>query len=67
MNWDNERDRHIYMARIYLAQARHAREKGHATYHATLLRWAARRRMAATQPVLLTDAPGAQGQLFEGS
>lgn len=61
-----ERERHIYMARVYLAQARNAREHGQPRFHALLLKWAARRRQAATQPVLLTDAPRAQGELFQG-
>jgi hypothetical protein len=51
------------MARVYLAQARNSRLKGHASFHATLLRWASRRRMAVYQPTLLGDARG-QGKLF---
>ena len=60
-----ERERHIYLARVYLAQARNARAKGQTRFHAVLLRWAARRRLAASQPMLLTDAPHHQGELFQ--
>lgn len=59
----SEREWHIHMARVYLAQARNSRLKGHASFHATLLRWASRRRMAVYQPTLLGDARG-QGKLF---
>lgn len=38
---------HIYMARIYLAQARQFRR--HGNWHATLLLWAANRRKMATE------------------
>jgi hypothetical protein len=41
----NERETHIYMARVYLAQARHSRR--HSNWHAVLLKWVASRRLMA--------------------
>jgi hypothetical protein len=39
---------HIHMARIYLAQAQHVRRyPQHSAWHATLLSWAAKRRLQA--------------------
>lgn len=48
---------HIYMARVFLSQARHFRR--HSNYHALLLIWAANRRRLAMayqpdQPDLFT-------------
>jgi len=40
-----ERETNIYMARVYLAQARLSRQ--HSNWHATLMRWAANRRRMA--------------------
>ncbi|HDR9834247.1 TPA: hypothetical protein QDC51_000999 [Burkholderia multivorans] len=43
----SDRQMHIHMARVFLSQARAARR--HSGWHATLLRWAANRRLMATQ------------------
>jgi hypothetical protein len=55
-------DAHVYMARVFLAQARHSRQ--HAAWHATLLNWAACRRRRASGEPLLGNQPHAQGELF---
>ena len=44
----------IYMARVYLAQARASRR--HPGWHATLLRWAAQHRRAAAKARSKEDA-----------
>jgi len=46
---------HIHMARVYLGQARAARR--HPDWHATLLKWAAKRRQQAARSEV-------QGRLF---
>lgn len=43
----SERDSSIRCARVYIAQERHFRERGSASFAATLLRWAANRRRKA--------------------
>ncbi|MFD1558300.1 hypothetical protein ACFSHT_22165 [Paraburkholderia silviterrae] len=54
----SEREWHIHMAKIYLNQAMVVRRQGiHHGWHATLLRWAASRRLKAiakpTEPAQL--------------
>ena len=51
MKKPDERASCIYMARVYLAQARTQRNRNE--WHATLLCWAARQRLAAMRGVLL--------------
>lgn len=56
-----DRELHIHMARTYLHQAMVVRLQGHHHgWHATLLRWAANRRLRATQ----TREEPAQTDLF---
>lgn len=50
-----ERELHVHMARVFLMQARASRR--HGAWHATLLRWAAQRRMRAMRCAR-------QGELF---
>jgi glutamate-1-semialdehyde aminotransferase len=56
-----DRELHIHMARTYLHQAMVVRLQGHHHgWHATLLRWAASRRVRAMH----TNEAPAQGDLF---
>ncbi|MBB5462919.1 hypothetical protein [Paraburkholderia sp. Cpub6] len=55
----NDRELHIHMARVHLFHARVSRH--HPGWHATLLRWAAERRIRAMMKT--TEAP-AQLDLF---
>ena len=41
----NDRDLNVYVARVYLAQAKAFRQ--HANFHAVLLKWAAKARLNA--------------------
>ncbi|MBR8241082.1 hypothetical protein [Burkholderia multivorans] len=54
----NDREMHIHMARVFLNQARAARR--HPGWHATLLRWAADRRLLAAH----NEPEPVQGELF---
>jgi glutamate-1-semialdehyde aminotransferase len=60
----SECELHIHMARTYLHQAMVVRMQGHHHgWHATLLLWAANRRLLAMQTVEKTQEP-AQLDLF---
>lgn len=59
-----QRELHIHMARAFLHQAAVVRHQGiHHGWHATLLRWAANRRLRAAAAVQEQPGP-AQGELF---
>lgn len=64
---------HAYMARAYLAQAAHVRRNTpqHTGWHATLLQWAANRRLRHAEAlkeaaIRATIPKPVQGDLFEG-